>query len=612
MRRAAFFRLSFPLYGSRLLSILLLGLFAWSGNAQIYVAQTTQGNGTGTNAANAKSLAWLNSSTSWNNGAGTVVPGTTVHLVGTLTSSLQMQASGSAGKPITIYFEPNAMFSAPTWTSGNTAQAYGGYAAIDAPYLSYIVIDGGSNGIIQATANGTGLAYANNSFSAIELDGCNNATVQNLTIQNLYVNTPSDENGGNTGIFIGGGSQWGNLTISNCVFHDESTGAFFVYYPSCHDFNFVNNTAYHCNWGVGGGDASSSSWVNNVNIIGNHLYSWSNWDDPLDNNHHNGAYVWDNSTGAWVSNLVYAYNYVGPGYGVHNTSGLFESGNIDAFRAYNNVFDCTDGSAPADACLYVSGDSTVSAVTNWVLNNTFYRCPGTSILFYGWTVAKTYNYCLNNEVFNGVGGTAVVFGPYANNDFIQCNSNNFYACNPNSVMVGSSGTSYNFYSLAQWQSLGYDANSTTNNPLLNSQWQPTNGSPLLNAGGNFSGFFTNDYAYKPRPATGNWTIGAYQLAAGSALLPSISLAASPTNPAVGVSNPATSNSSTLMLTWSSANATNVILSGFGTVSMVGSTNTAPTQATNYTATAIGPGGTNSASVTVNVPLAPTSLKVSPL
>src|ERR1039458_4941485 len=140
--------------------------------ANIYVAQTAQDGNTGADAADAYSLAWLNTSGNWGAGAGQVGPGTTVHLLGTLTNTLTAYASGTAGNPITIYFELNAKFSAPTLPSFSQW--------INIVGLSNIVIDGGVNGVIQLTDNGTVLTnggtcdYGNSGVDGIYAYPANN------------------------------------------------------------------------------------------------------------------------------------------------------------------------------------------------------------------------------------------------------------------------------------------------------------------------------------------------------------------------------------------------------------------------------------------------------
>src|ERR1022692_1257215 len=121
----------------------LLALFPSSGwTSDIYISQDSNGS--------TNSLAWLN--LSWN----TVQPGDTIHLMGTLTNKLIIGRNGSAANPITILFEQDAKFSAPTWPpGGNNSSIIGGNA-------QYLVIDGGQNGLIEATDNGWQKTHSNN------------------------------------------------------------------------------------------------------------------------------------------------------------------------------------------------------------------------------------------------------------------------------------------------------------------------------------------------------------------------------------------------------------------------------------------------------------------
>src|SRR5208282_2213085 len=115
---------------------------------------------------------------------------------------------GVSDSPITLYFEPSAKLSAPNW------QASG--AALQIAGRNWVTIDGGVNGIIEATDVGTagainpntGLPYGSQ-YGAIgiyhEQVPVSHVTIQNLTIQNMYVRTPHstvDCNAGNYGTSI--------------------------------------------------------------------------------------------------------------------------------------------------------------------------------------------------------------------------------------------------------------------------------------------------------------------------------------------------------------------------------------------------------------------------
>ncbi len=152
------YALDFNMKISRLFAVLFVfvGVLLYSircSAADIYIAQVAQGANNGTNAANAHSVAWFNTAANWGSGSNQIGAGCTVHICGIVTNSITIQTGGSPGNPITVYFEPNAKFSAPTWADGSTIITVSG---------ANVVIDGGTNGVIEATANGSGLANSNN------------------------------------------------------------------------------------------------------------------------------------------------------------------------------------------------------------------------------------------------------------------------------------------------------------------------------------------------------------------------------------------------------------------------------------------------------------------
>jgi hypothetical protein len=136
----------------------------------IYVAQSSVGGGNGADCANARAIGSL--------GGGDWSAGNTIHLCGTVASTLTAQGSGSSGSPITVFFEPGSGISVPALSANGQ---------IDVSNRSWIVIDGGggscgfvgfanvtcSQGYIQSTANGSSLANHINSV-AILADGSSN------------------------------------------------------------------------------------------------------------------------------------------------------------------------------------------------------------------------------------------------------------------------------------------------------------------------------------------------------------------------------------------------------------------------------------------------------
>jgi hypothetical protein len=173
------------------LSMLFLGFFVVATKASaadFYIAQSQAGGNTGADCANAHAVSWFNTSGNWANPkqAGKVGPGDTAHLCGTLTDTLTIQASGSAGSLITILFESGAKMSKPAW--GTTTSG-----AIYASGKNYIVVDGGTNGIIENTDNGTGLGNQIDSYFIYVTGNPSQWEIKNLTLANMYLRTEGAE-----------------------------------------------------------------------------------------------------------------------------------------------------------------------------------------------------------------------------------------------------------------------------------------------------------------------------------------------------------------------------------------------------------------------------------
>ena len=150
----------------------------------IYIAQSATGAANGADCADAQPVSFFNSSSNWGSGANQIGPGTTVHLCGTFTGTagqtlLTFQGSGASGSPVTLKFETDANLAAPYWSSSG---------AINVSGRNWIVIDGGTNGTIQNTANGSGLAYMAQSNGFV-LSRVSNVTVKNLAIGNICQHT---------------------------------------------------------------------------------------------------------------------------------------------------------------------------------------------------------------------------------------------------------------------------------------------------------------------------------------------------------------------------------------------------------------------------------------
>lgn len=149
----------------------------------IYFAQNASGVGNGSDCANAYAYSFFNTRANWGTAPGQIGPGATAHICGTVTTFngvaydyLRFHGSGTQGQPITLKWEPGARLSVPSCGPFACVQMGG----------SYQVIDGGSNGILEATANGTGLRH-HDPGAAIYANPCNYCEFKNLHIHNIYV-----------------------------------------------------------------------------------------------------------------------------------------------------------------------------------------------------------------------------------------------------------------------------------------------------------------------------------------------------------------------------------------------------------------------------------------
>jgi hypothetical protein len=469
----------------------------------IYVAQNSAGAATGADAADAYPISWLDTSGAWGSGAGQVGPGVTVHLVGAITSSgIQIQNSGTAGNPITIKFEPGAYISSPCQAGAGTA--------ISANQRRYIVIDGGgtNNGAIFCTANGFGLANGS-STGGIALLNCSYVTVQNLAVTNMYVPVQNQQNVGNgIGVWIddGYGSGCSNVMVTNCLFHDEAMGVSIAYGPNFNNITITGCTAYNCNWGGNAGDNGPTALLNGLTVSNCHFYNWQSWDDPTDANHHNGFYVWAMS-GGFFTNVTFEGNIVGPGYGIHQTSGFYCSGNAGSTMVNNNVFNGTDGTAPSCAFIYLYPSPAKTCIVEAFNNTIVGGGAGTAISIGAPQGGTMPVYQVTNNLIENV-KTAVVVDYYPANEVVREDYDLIYNVPVGSMFMWATTTSAGPGTVADWQGQAWEQHLQQGNPLLNNSFVPQSGSPAIGAGANLSQIFTTDAAGTLRPSA--WTIGAYE------------------------------------------------------------------------------------------------------
>lgn len=490
-----------------LLLILAINVLAYG--EDIYVAQAAAGTDNGSSCANAKSVAWFNTSANWGGGVGEIDPGDTVHLCGTITGNLTIQASGTEGNPITLIYESNAKSSAAAWGTGSSS-------AVHCSGKNFITIDGNNVGVIENTDNGTALGTQQQSYG-IDIGNCDNLTIKNLTIQNIYVRTAnsSDSLTHGRGINVLDGD---NLSLTGNTISGAMYGILVA--PNSNqsqsNINISGNTVTAASTGIvvalGGSGASISGAV----IADNTIDLTDTWDgcwqvsSACDTWHHNdGIHVWGvTSEDAAVAGLVIRGNTIAGDFGARTTGWIFIEYYVPSMLIYNNVLVATaDG--PTNGMIALKGRSTVSATSPSVYNNTIV-CNGSGNAVY---VDAITGSTVKNNTVSGCGSGVYLASASATGTTSDYNDWHGLTVSPRPFR-DVTGTK----TFAEWQALGYDAHSITGDPLLTGSYGIGAGSPAIAAGTDLSGLgitaLNSDKAGVARGAS--WDIGAYQYQAPAA------------------------------------------------------------------------------------------------
>jgi hypothetical protein len=488
------------------------------GAKDLYVAANQVGTGSGTGCSTAKSVAWFNSTASWGTGATQIGPGTTVHLCGTFVGKpgqqlLVVQGSGSSSSPITIKFETNAILEAPYWSW---------QGAIYESNRSYIVIDGGTNGLIKNTANGTGRAY-NQQSRAIYASSCTGCIVKNLTIADIYVRTSQSDLGvtqtGEACVF------WlnaNNFTITHVTCHDA--GWAFEGYGN--NFTLSYSNMYNVDHGLAFGASGTNS---GFSIHDNHIHDYVNWDSPTNAYHHDGLHLWGQSGGAIINGSIFNNLFDGDS-GVNITAHIFLQDSVKNVAVYNNVF-----LVPSNRTMAVlwfqgvanSGSLPGGLPTGNSAYNNFIRAGGHSrgtAIF----VAAQYNFtAYNNVLLGGNSDIAVQAGGSLSSAGIN---NNIYE-----DLLADAGSYNSFWyqghtyrDLASWQAACHcDSRSkleTASKINASNLGQLLSGSAAISAAANLLNIssgtlapLSKDKVGAARQLSGTWDAGAYKY--GSVPLP---------------------------------------------------------------------------------------------
>jgi len=486
----------------------------------IYIAQNAAGVANGSSCANALPVSFFNSSSNWGIGTSQIGPGTAVHLCGTVGTTLVFAGNGASGSPVTLFFEIGAKIST---------------AASDAIHLnghSWIVIDGngprGTNGILENTANGSGLSN-HLSTKAIEGSGASNIEVKNLLIQNFYVHASASDSAVDATLdtcYYANGTK-GPVSFHDNQVHDVGWCLEFQGYGTNNTINVFNNYLYNYDHGI-------TIAVNNttdsaaVNIYNNHFGTTSNWDTTVNAYHHDGIHIYNNAS-AWAPGWSFnVYNNLFDGnWGINNTAHIFTEEHPPSLTLYNNVF------------LQAAGN---------MLNNGFVNACGNNCSLYNNTFlgsGVTLSQCINlqvgsNQIFrnNVVTGCNTFVGTQSGATFAAGGlSNNIYAAvgpGGNPPFKYEDNTENNF---GNWQSAtGQDGSPSlqVSSANLGTTGIPQSSSAVNGAGADLCSTTSlcasysalawdtsagNSRTPQGRPTSGAWTVGAYNYPVSSGSLP---------------------------------------------------------------------------------------------
>jgi hypothetical protein len=464
-----------------LLVFLLLPTAAFS--ADYYYAQIAAGATDGSSCANA--YAYNDGTNGWNQAA-KQGPDITSHVCGTITIASNTNAwnvttAGTSGHPYTLKFETGAIIQAPYFpyaveTSGTVA----GLLTINTK--NYVVIDGGTNGLIKTTANGTLLANKQNS-TGISIKACTGCIVKNLEIGPVYVHSgTTDTSGfGTDGIVM---YQNPSVTVDNVNVHQASF-PLYPYMSTSGTWNQEMKNSRISDYNEGVRCPNSAPSGVGLSIHDNHFTSVPNW----------------NVNSTFHNNGIHCYSL---GSGINMSHPL----------VYNNIFDGTMGTNNT-AAIYMEGTSSGNIADMWVANNVIISGSSSDVWYVGLIEANGTNMVIvNNTVIGsskngGFLNACIGIGSGSTNVIIRNNTcqtfNNAIArfqttttwsavSNNNYYNYNTFGVTYNVgnFSFATWQGIvSGDASppttpNTNPNVQTSSPFLPNTGSVLIGAGANLT------------------------------------------------------------------------------------------------------------------------------
>jgi hypothetical protein len=508
---------------------LLSSAAAFGSAANIYITQS--GSATGNCTTNVQTPTFFNDAANWGTGASQIGPGTTVLLCGTFTGAagateFTFQGSGNSTNSITLKFDTGALLTAPYWSANG---------AINCTNLSYVTVDGGTNGTIQNTANGTNLANHQTS-TGFYGGGCTNSEVKNLTVKNIYVNAgsssgASDRNGASTSDIVFNGNSTNSIIDHNRL-SQAKTGVLISADPNgdANGVQIYGNTISDMDWGIAAGGGDSGDTITGLLIHDNSITDWTNWQFPTDTMHQDGMILFNFASGSQTVTARIYNNHIYGDLGVGSPTGFIFCAQNASCTMFNNLLVNTGhviyGIIWADT--HRGGDN--------IYNNTIIGLASDFAITLGTSTAtnvSTPDVVQNNIIL----GPGVGIHDYSTltSDVSVSDHNVWRTASGNAPQMATNDSSYVSY--ATWRADGFDAHSTNADPNLDGSYHLQLGSAAIGLGANLVSLNNSsldlDMALQPRPgAPGSalpsgtaWDSGIYNSGSSSGSAPPTNLVA---------------------------------------------------------------------------------------
>ena len=352
---------------------------------------------------------------------------------------------GANGNPLVMNWDTNAVISAPYFGFGGGVSPNG---------HSHILLNGGTNGVIKTTANGTNLTYQQANAGIYSYTSGTDLEIENLTVGPIYQIVGQDvanESAWEGTVCIDVDEGYDNVKIHNNNMSYCREGLFDAYTTMTLG-QFNNNTIDYSSWMLIVGDGINSSTGSGIqingNLLGPHFQAFIPADESV---HADGIFFFATNPGSSASGQIlnnYVHGDMCNGYG-NCTGYLFVGSGIVNTTIGNNMWwQDTSGGGP-EALVVIRGGCQGENNVNFVNNTLGGYSSGTKTDGGGCSHVVPTNINFENNLF-AMTGIAIIAGPTNFNSFSTVDYNDYY--NASTVAAYGSDTSPTYFNtLANFQ-----------------------------------------------------------------------------------------------------------------------------------------------------------------